>query len=398
MSEESKQNDIDESDLIEVSDSEVETASSEEAVDHVAEDQTDGGETIELDLDQVIEQNIPIEIEIEGDLVLKEEIGEGYYGAVYRVGDEDDNVDFAVKSLPAEISSDPELLENVKMSFDQASELNHPSIACTSHLHEVVDDSPVAQELGVGNGSQLIVMEYIEGQTVHEWSRQFMASKVDFESALEVCSKVAEALDYAHEHGVVHQYIKPENIMITVEGEVKILDFGIASAVHSSMNQFSTESNKGKVQVHLAPEQWAGKRTGAATDQYALATMFYELIGGAVPFASALNVGVDVMRSCILNDSPEPLEELNKPQWCALKKGLSKNPEDRYKKCIDMFRAIRSHQSNSTSSGEGDSLNELAPRIALLVALVVAAIIIFTVATNDKDIERAGVVSQPSPA
>ena len=329
--------------------------------------------SVEVDLDKVLQENIPVEVEIEGNLVLKELIGEGYYGPVYRVGDEAGNIDFAVKALPVEISQDPDLLEKVRQSFTEATFLNHPNIACVSYMHEVVDDSPVAQELGMRNGSQLIVMECVEGETAHEWSQKFPNKKVDLESVVAVCSQVAAALDYAHEQGMTHRYIKPANVMITYDAEVKILDFGIASEVHAAMNQFSVEAHKHKTPTHFAPEQWSGKRLGPASDQYALATMFYELISGEVPFASALGVGTEVMKNCIINDEPEVIDGLNTQQWNALKKGLAKKPEDRYASCTELIDSIS--RADEQDTGVKNNNNQILIGAASLLVLIIAVLL-----------------------
>jgi len=110
-----------------------------------AEEFTDESQVEELSLEEIAEQDIPLEMEIEGDLVVKRKIGDGYYGPVYRVGDIGGNVDFAVKALPDQISGEKELLEKVQESFTKATFLNHPNIACVSYLHEIVEDSPMAK-------------------------------------------------------------------------------------------------------------------------------------------------------------------------------------------------------------------------------------------------------------
>ena len=92
--------------------------------------------------------------------------------------------------------------------------------------------------------------------------------------------------------------------------------------------------------THMAPEQWAGKRQGPNTDQYALATMFYELISGKVPFESALHVGLDAMNRCIRYDDVEPIDELTKKQWNALCIALNKSPEDRYPDCMKLMESL----------------------------------------------------------
>ena len=262
---------------------------------------------------------------------LKEKLGEGGYGAVYLAVDTETNIEVAIKSLPREISANAGHLQEVKENFTLVSKLHHPNIANESHLHKVQTISDSAQQLGIISGSYFIIMEYIKGDTICDWRRQFPNKKIPFDKAINICSQVAEALDFAHAENIIHRDIKPTNVMIDATGRVKVLDFGIAAQIRSSMSRVSIEKGRTSgTPTHMAPEQWAGKRQGAATDQYALATMFYELICGEVPFASALDVSPDAMRACVINDEPEAIDELTEQQWSSLLKALSKKPSDRY--------------------------------------------------------------------
>ena len=273
--------------------------------------------------------------------IIKEQLGEGGYGAVYRATDEETRIDIAIKMLPREISGNAGQLQEVRNNFTLVSHLHHPNIANISHLHKIVDCSENAEKLGAVTGSYMLVMEYVKGDTIADWQRQFSQKKVPFDMAINICSQVAEALDFAHAEKIIHRDIKPSNVMLNTQGRVKVLDFGIAAHIRSAMSRVSIDHGRlSGTPTHMAPEQWAGKRQGPATDQYALATMFYELITGEVPFASALGVSPDAMRACVINDQPEIAKELSPPRWRALKHGLKKSPEGRYHNCRELLTAL----------------------------------------------------------
>ncbi|MEA2011566.1 MAG: serine/threonine-protein kinase, partial [Verrucomicrobiota bacterium] len=169
-------------------------------------------------------------------------LGAGGFGAVYLAFDTISQLYVAIKVLPALISQDPEELENVRKNFALVSKLKHPNIASLEHLHKIekIDESS-ENLLKVGQGGYLVIMEYIKGSTISSWRRQFDDKKVPFEKAVEICSAVATALDFAHGKKIVHRDIKPSNVMITEDGEIKVLDFGLAAEIRSSMSRVSNQ-------------------------------------------------------------------------------------------------------------------------------------------------------------
>jgi len=272
---------------------------------------------------------------------IKEKLGAGGYGVVYRATDEETGHDVAVKLLPHSVSGNPDLLEDIRDNFDLVAALEHPGIVRLLDFHHVTDvDQEARLNLGLMRGSCFVVMEHVSGVTLDRWQRGFEKRRVPFGDAVKICRKVAAVLDHAHSKKIIHRDIKPANIIITGD-DVKVLDFGIAAQIRTSLTKVTVKRGQGAgTPTHMAPEQWEGKRQGPATDQYALATMFYELISGEVPFESALSIGTDAMARCVIGSEPDKPYELNSEQWKALIIGLSKKQSDRYRSCTTLIDAI----------------------------------------------------------
>ena len=240
---------------------------------------------------------------------LVRELGGGGFGTVYLAKDTVSGVDYAVKGLPPFVKNNREELENIKANFALVSRLSHTNIARAHVLHlakEVAYSSAeVKQKLRVDSGDTLMVMEFAPGVTLSQWRKQFPDRKVPLAQALEITWQIAVALDYAHEQKILHRDIKPANVMIEtkLDGKLiaRVLDFGLAAEIRSSMGRVSREiHDTSGTRPYMAPEQWLGGKQGPATDQYALAVLFHELITGDVPFASVFDTGdPDVMRSVI---------------------------------------------------------------------------------------------------
>ena len=274
---------------------------------------------------------------------LLEELGVGGFGAVYRALDEVAGIEVAVKALPSVVSRNPDELEKVRENFKLVAKLRHPNIANVLHLHTVATVDPVAREvLNVSAGDHLMVMDYVRGKTITSWRREFPNEKIPVRKAVRVCGQIADTLDYAHSQKIVHRDIKPANVIITPEGDVRILDFGLAAEIRSTISRISqgTGDTSG-TPAYMAPEQWAGQRQGASADQYSLAVMLYEMISGAVPFASAFASSSRlIMYHAVKTEVPEPLPELTRRQNRALRRALAKTSRDRYHLCGDFVNSM----------------------------------------------------------
>ena len=273
-----------------------------------------------------------------------QKIGQGGFGAVYWAEDTVGKIHVAVKVLPPLVSHNHEELEGVQENFSIVSRVHHQNIANLLHLHEVKNcDAKADSVLGLVKGDFLMVMEYVPGVTLSKYRKSSPEKRVTADEAILICSKIADALDYAHSKKIVHRDIKSSNVMITPDNEIKVLDFGIAAEIRSSLSRVSTESpGISGTYPYMSPEQWRGEPQDGRADQYSLAVLFYELVNEEVPFASLFSTNdVRLMRDAVENNKPKSLSELSSGQNKALLRALSKKQADRFPTCGDFVSALK---------------------------------------------------------
>ncbi len=173
----------------------------------------------------------------------------------------------AVKVLKQEFVSDPDFINKFKQESMSAARLNHKNIV------NVYDT-------GVDEGIYYIVMEYLEGITLHELIQQNKGLSID--TAVDICIQICEALDHAHSNGIIHRDIKPHNILIDKNNQVKVADFGIARAV-SNKTMTNSDNTLGSVN-YFSPEQARGGYIDEKSDIYSLGIVLFEMLTGEVPF------------------------------------------------------------------------------------------------------------------
>ena len=277
---------------------------------------------------------------------ITDKLGEGGFGAVYGAKDIETGLYVALKSLPSEVSRDGEEMDEIRANFQLVSKLHHPVIASVLHLHRVIEvDSKAKSDLSINKDDYLVVMEVAYGGTLFAYRRKFSNQTLSLPDVIEICKPIAEALDYAHSLKILHRDIKPKNIMISDDGKktVKILDFGLAAEIKSSMSRKSSDKSESTsgTPLYMAPEQWAGKRQDGKADQYALAAIVYELISGEVPFKSVCDSGnLELIRNVVLKDVPESIDSISKKENNSILKALSKDPNDRYQSCVDFINSL----------------------------------------------------------
>ncbi|MCR4572450.1 MAG: SUMF1/EgtB/PvdO family nonheme iron enzyme [Lentisphaeria bacterium] len=269
--------------------------------------------------------------EILGRYVVKEELGQGGMGIVYHCLDKVGNTDVAVKCLPPEVSHNPAEMEDVRDNYTLVTKLAHPNIAICKTLERDGD-----------TGDYYLVMDYVDGESLRQWMRrQRRERKLSLETSLPILQQIAEALDAAHRQGVIHRDVKPDNVKISTDGTVKVLDFGLAAQVRSSMAHFSKKSVAAAgTNLYKSPEQWrASLQQGEAADQYSLAVTAYEMLSGHAPFESD---SLEVLERNVV-ERPRPVEAIEGlPTYAnaALASGLAKDAKDRYVSCVDFVRAL----------------------------------------------------------
>ena len=236
----------------------------------------------------------------------------------------------ALKVLPADVCADDEYRQRFNREADIAATLWHP------HIVGVHDRGDVGGQIWIS-------MDYVDGTDAAELLRDRYPNGMPKEEVLDIVISVGEALDYAHQRGLLHRDVKPANIMLTDpdSGKQRILlgDFGIARRVDDSSNLTATNMTVGTV-FYAAPEQLMGEDLDGRADQYALAATAFHLLSGSPPFHHS---NPTVVISQHLTASPPALAD-RRPELSALDpvlaKALSKDPKDRFDRCVDFSRAL----------------------------------------------------------
>ena len=343
---------------------------------------------------------------------LVRELGEGGFGAVYLAHDTVADTDVAIKGLPPEVKHNAVELESIRGNFALVKRLRHPNIVAVTDLHQALSVSYASKEvepkLRVFERDTMVVMDYAPGVTLAKWRRQFPDGKVPLDKAIAVVWQVASALDYAHGQKVLHRDVKPANVMVeSADGGklvARVLDFGLAAEIRSSMGRLSREiRDTSGTRPYMAPEQWKGERQGPATDQYALAAMFYELVVGDVPFASVFDCGDPaVMSVAVTTNAPAIPEDLPKSVRRALAKALAKKPEERFASCGEFVAALEGKKV-SRRGAETQRKGKVLGILALLAALAGGGYYGWMkygkgVESRDAGPERVAVTNQTPPA
>ncbi|MDD6022327.1 MAG: Stk1 family PASTA domain-containing Ser/Thr kinase [Oscillospiraceae bacterium] len=258
---------------------------------------------------------------LDGRYEIQEIIGVGGMAVVYKAYDNIDQKIVAVKILKDEFLTNEEFKRRFKNESKAIAVLSHPNIV------KVLDVS-------FGDRLQYIVMEYVEGITLKEYIEQ--QGKVKIREALYFTMQILRALQHAHDKGIVHRDIKPQNIMLISNGTLKVTDFGIATF---SRDETKTMTGTAIGSVHyISPEQAKGSVTDAKSDIYSVGVVLYEMLTGSLPFQSENAVSVALMQ---LQQEPKRPRELNPDIPIGLEqivmKAMQKNAADRYQSAAEML-------------------------------------------------------------
>jgi len=282
-------------------------------------------------------------------------IGGGGMGLVYRAEDVKLGRSVALKFLPEEVADDPKALERFEREARAASALDNPHI-CTIH------------EFGEHQGQPFIVMEMLEGKTLRDQlaSAALNQRPLPLEELLAIADQICDALNCAHQKGIIHRDIKPANIFLTTSGQAKILDFGLAKLTKAlgesaavqpqetapidiglSMAKPGTDTTATSAGVaigsegYMSPEQVRGEKLDARTDIFSFGLVLYEMAAGQRAFAGETS---PMVRDAILTDAPRPLRELNSAVPAKLvnviDKALEKDRDHRWQNTAAMRAAL----------------------------------------------------------
>ncbi|MDQ4120842.1 MAG: protein kinase [Acidobacteriota bacterium] len=265
---------------------------------------------------------------------ITEKIGAGGQGSVYKAVDTRLGRTVVIKVLPPELTAKTANLKRFEREAQLASQLDHPNI-CTIY------------DIGHFDGMRYIAMQYIEGKTV----RQLVDGKpLEFKSALSLAIQVCDGLAYAHSRGIIHRDIKAGNVMVTPQGQAKILDFGLAKLVEDeAVPKGVDRTDLTEVGVpygtatYAAPEQARGEKVDHRADIFSTGVLLYEMLAGIWAFQGKTVIEV---RYAVIHHDPVPVAQMRKDAVPAriqqiLDRALAKNPRDRYQKIVDMRDALR---------------------------------------------------------
>jgi Tol biopolymer transport system component/predicted Ser/Thr protein kinase len=306
-----------------------------------------------------------------------ERLGGGGMGEVYRAKDLKLGRDVAIKVLRDEFATDPDRLKRFEQEARSASALNHPNIITT-------------YDIGKHEATPYISMEFVEGETLREVLAE---GPLPTKKLLKLATQMADGLAKAHSAGIVHRDLKPENVMVTNDGFVKILDFGLAklmpeaAAYGSEMTTMTKELTREGVIVgtigYMSPEQGSGRPLDHRSDQFSFGAILYEMATGEIAFkretaAQAL--------AAIIEGEPQPIVRVNPKVPVQLRsiveRCLAKDPEERYESTRDLatelerFREIRLEPPAIVTR-----------RVALAaVALVGAALVLYFLPNKSPDL------------
>jgi serine/threonine protein kinase len=292
-----------------------------------------------------------------GHYQIETKLGEGGMGVVYRARDVRLDRMVAIKVLPPERVADPERRGRFVQEARAASALNHPSIIT---IHEIDSD----------DGVDFIVMEFVEGKTL---DRMISHKPLRHNQALKYGVQIADALSKAHGAGILHRDLKPSNVMVTDEGRIKIVDFGLAKLADSwepqadastmTAREFTEPGRVVGTAAYMSPEQAEGRKLDARSDIFSFGSVLYEMVTGQRPFTGESSLAT---MANILNEDPKPPSQLAPIVSRELEKiilrCLRKDPDRRYLNMKDLKVALEDVEQESSSSQQAQPLQTLARR------------------------------------
>ncbi len=290
-----------------------------------------------------------------------DKLGEGGMGAVFKAEDTTLHRLVALKILSSQLAGDEEARERFVREAQAASALNHSNITT---VYELLEDE----------GEQFIVMEYVEGKTIRDIVE---SGHVSIRKALDIIIQAAEALDAAHNKGILHRDVKSANIMVSMEGNVKVMDFGLAHLEERS--QLTRTGTTMGTLAYSSPEQLTGRPVDRKSEIFSLGCVFYELLTGQLPFKSPAEG--ELVFEIINNEQDRPStlrDDVPENVEAVVAKMLDKKPELRYQSCgelINDLNAIR-NELETTTVQISTTLPTVTVKKSRLITIGVAAVLV----------------------
>jgi len=273
-------------------------------------------------------------------------LGEGGMGEVYRATDTRLGRDVAIKVLPTSFAANAQSMARFEREAQVLASLNHPGIASVFGLEE-------------SSGIRGLVMELVEGPTLAD---RLCQGPIQLEEALHIAKQMAEALEYAHEHGVIHRDLKPANVKVTSDGTVKLLDFGLAKAMEgdstaadiSSSPTISLAATQAGIilgtAAYMSPEQARGKPVDRRADIWAFGVLLYEMLSGKRLYEGETTSDIlarvierEPELSQLPTNTPAPIRQL-------IRRSLTKNPRQRLRDIGDARLVLEEYLANPSTA------------------------------------------------
>ena len=257
---------------------------------------------------------------------VQDRIGTGGMATVYRGQDEVLGRTVAIKTMLPQYANDPSFAARFKQEAQAAAALQSPYIVSV-------------YDWGKDGDTYYIIMEYLRGTDLKSGIKKHGA--LDCKKVAQIGSQIAQALSVAHRHDIIHRDIKPQNIMVQPDGNIKVMDFGIARAKNSHLTQDNSVLGTAH---YVSPEQTQGKELGPTTDIYSLGIVMYEAATGQVPFQGDDAISVALKQ---VNKPPSPPSQLNPAVDPSLEsiilKCMQKNPADRFQTALELYHVLRDY-------------------------------------------------------
>ncbi|MGA8232574.1 MAG: protein kinase, partial [Candidatus Acidiferrales bacterium] len=294
-------------------------------------------------------------------------LGAGGMGEVYRARDPRLGRDVALKILHSDVAADPDRRARFEREARTVAALNHPNIVA---LYEV----------GVADSVAYTVSELVEGEPLRAQMRQGV---LPVRQVVELAMQLADGMAAAHVAGIVHRDLKPENVMVTRDGRVKILDFGLARAMPPPAGASARDPNAETIALsaapvvpdyktvpgmvmgtaaYMSPEQARGQEADYRADQFSLGLIVYEMLSGKQAFAR--DSAVETM-AAIVRDEPEPLGgKIPPPLKWLVERCLEKDPVRRYDSSRDLYQQLRTLRDHFSEAFTSSSVHAVSPQVA----------------------------------
>jgi serine/threonine protein kinase len=280
-----------------------------------------------------------------GNYELLEKIAEGGMGTVYRARERTTGQTVAVKVAPAHVAKSPILLKRFELEYSVARTLEHPNLVR-------------ALDFGFHGSAPYLVMEFVEGESLGQKIER--DGPLPESEAIRLIAQVAQGLHKAHKQGIVHRDVKPDNILVTPDGQAKLTDLGLVKEVEADLNL--TRTGRGLGTPHfMAPEQFrAAKTAGPRADIYGLGATLYMMVTGQLPFGSTTGP-LDAWMRKINNDLPSPRELVpglsERVDW-AIRRAMSPDQEHRPSTCREFVEDLTGHSTRKIVLADAGTLQD----------------------------------------